>query len=160
MGLDMFLYGKRHIWSWAESDRVIAKKVNNLFGFDPTEDQLIENTESAVSTVTFLVAYWRKANAIHGWFVENVQEGTDECQEAYVSREQLGDLLNVVKTVLADRSKAPELLPTKSGFFFGGNQYDEWYFNGLEYTRDRLVAILNPHDERYEHLDFYYQSSW
>ena len=26
------------------------------------------------------VAYWRKANAIHSWFVENCQDGVDECQ--------------------------------------------------------------------------------
>ena len=25
------------------------------------------------------VGYWRKANAIHGWFVRNVQNGKDDC---------------------------------------------------------------------------------
>ena len=160
MGLDMYLYGKRSIWSWADEDKTIAKSVNNLFGFDPTEEQLRCDTESTVCSVTLRVAYWRKANAIHNWFVKNVQDGKDECQESYVSREQLTELLNTVKVVLADRSKAEELLPTQSGFFFGGTGYDEWYFAGLGYTRDRLLAILNPHDDRYKSLDIFYHASW
>ena len=24
--------------------------------------------------------YWRKANAIHGWFVKNAQQGIDDCR--------------------------------------------------------------------------------
>ena len=26
------------------------------------------------------VGYWRKANAIHKWFVDNVQDGNDDCK--------------------------------------------------------------------------------
>lgn len=39
------------------------------------------------------VGYWRKANAIHKWFVENVQNGIDDCDYYEVSKEQLEDLL-------------------------------------------------------------------
>ena len=41
------------------------------------------------------VAYWRKANAIHRWFVNNVQDGIDECQETIVTRNQLFTLLQI-----------------------------------------------------------------
>lgn len=33
------------------------------------------------------VGYWRKANAIHAWFVKNVQGGVDNCQSHEVSKE-------------------------------------------------------------------------
>lgn len=51
------------------------------------------------------VGYWRKANAIHRWFVQNVQGGVDDCGTYIVTREQLEQLkatceqvLSVVKT--------------------------------------------------------------
>lgn len=39
------------------------------------------------------VAYWRKANAIHNWFVENAQDGVDNCGTYEVERYLLEDLL-------------------------------------------------------------------
>lgn len=33
-----------------------------------------------VKEITEEVGYWRKANAIHGWFVDNVQKGNDDCK--------------------------------------------------------------------------------
>ena len=44
--------------------------------------------------------YWRKANAIHQWFVEHVQDGSDDCQNDYVSKEDMEALLDAVNTVL------------------------------------------------------------
>ena len=35
------------------------------------------------------VGYWRKANQIHKWFVDNVQDGVDDCGEYKVTKEQL-----------------------------------------------------------------------
>lgn len=137
------------------------------------------------------IAYWRKANHIHQWFVENVQGGEDDCQEYRVSREQLQALLETVNTVLqasvlvpgkvtngysismagskyvetpiledgkriADPSVAQALLPTQEGFFFGGTDYDEYYYADLEHTRDALTAALAQQDDG----GFCYQSSW
>ncbi len=45
-------------------------------------------------------AYWRKANAIHRWFVENVQNGVDDCDIYVVTKEQLETLRNTCQTVL------------------------------------------------------------
>lgn len=45
------------------------------------------------------VAYWRKANAIHNWFVENVQNGVDDCGVYEVTKEDLEELLYACKTV-------------------------------------------------------------
>ena len=41
------------------------------------------------------VGYWRKANAIHKWFVDNVQNEVDDCGRYEVSEEKLRELLNI-----------------------------------------------------------------
>lgn len=46
------------------------------------------------------IGYWRKDNHIHNWFVENVQEGVDDCSAYEVTPEQLVELRNVCQTVL------------------------------------------------------------
>ena len=154
MGLDMYLTGKRYMSKYFDKeDTARIEKVNEVFGFQGEEDADYNAVE-----VSFRIGYWRKANQIHQWFVDNVQDGVDECQEAYVSREQLQALVDVCKTVLADMSKAEELLPTQSGFFFGGTDYDDWYKGDLEYTVERIEKILK--DPALEKASFYYQSSW
>lgn len=54
-----------------------------------------------IGTIIEDVAYWRKANAIHSWFVENCQGGVDECQETYIKKEQLEELLDICEQVVA-----------------------------------------------------------
>lgn len=39
-----------------------------------------------------VVMYWRKANAIHKWFVDNVQDGNDDCGTYEVDIEMLRQL--------------------------------------------------------------------
>lgn len=154
MGLDMYLSAKKYLSKYfdpADVERI--QKVNDIFGVTGVEDG-----DYGAQEVTFRVAYWRKANAIHDWFVKNVQGGVDECQEAWVSREQLQELVAVCESVLADMSKAEELLPTRSGFFFGGTDYDEFYKQDLQYTVERLKKILD--DPALVKMDFYYHSSW
>jgi len=46
------------------------------------------------------VAYWRKANQIHSWFVAKVQNGVDDCGNYDVSREQLEELRDTCLKVL------------------------------------------------------------
>jgi hypothetical protein len=47
------------------------------------------------------VADWRKANQIHEWFVENIQDGEDDCQyHREVTESDLEKLLDTCKTVL------------------------------------------------------------
>lgn len=54
-----------------------------------------------------IICYWRKANMIHSWFVENVQYGEDDCKTYEVSLETLARLRDVCKEVL-DGSKLVE----------------------------------------------------
>lgn len=46
------------------------------------------------------VGYWRKTNHIHNWFVQNVQNGEDDCDTYIVSREKLIELRDACQQVL------------------------------------------------------------
>jgi len=102
------------------------------------------------------VGYWRKVNAVHSWFVDNCQGGEDDCRTSYVSREQLQELKDQCEKVIANPKDADELLPTQSGCFFGGTEYDEWYFEGLKETVEIVDRALAMPDE----WEFEYHSSW
>lgn len=59
------------------------------------EEDFIEENE---------VACWSKANMLHRWFVENVQNGVDDCGHYKVSQNQIIDLIHKCEEVI-------ELLP-------------------------------------------------
>lgn len=134
------------------------------------------------------VAYWRKANAIHKWIYDNcAKEEQQDYEEIEVSKEKVEELINVCSLVLKDlktcekgttkictgwsngedvyetieiyKSKvAEELLPTQSGFFFGGTEYDEWYKEDLEDTIKQLEQVLRETD--FENEELYYYASY
>lgn len=108
------------------------------------------------------VGYWRKANAIHRWFVENVQKGEDNCETYPVTITQLMTLRDLCQEVL--NSKAVELaeatMPTKPGFFFGGTEYDDYYFDDLKSTVETVDRILEEDRMEGTYSTYTYQSSW
>jgi len=106
--------------------------------------------------VSLTIGYWRKVNAIHNWFINELADGKDECQRIYADRSELERLSETCKAVLADNSLAEKLLPTGAGFFFGGTEYDEWYFEGLKNT----VAQIKEALALGSNWGFYYQASW
>ena len=122
MGLDMYLSAKKYMSKYfdpADVERI--KKVNDIFGVVGIEDE-----DYGAEEVKFRVAYWRKANAIHQWFVDNCANGEDDCRPMYVPREQLEELRDLVHETLAERD--PDLLPPQGGFFFGSTDIDDWYW--------------------------------
>lgn len=106
---------------------------------------------SKISTITEAVGYWRKANAIHAWFVANVQKGTDDCREYDVSFEQLIELKELCKGVIRSRDATP--LPPTAGFFFGSTDADEYYFDNLKDTI-KIIDALDPKG------NYDYRASW
>ena len=134
MGLDMYLDAKRFFWSDEEAPKVADLPI----GYE-------------VKYVIIEVAYWRKANAIHQWFVDNVQNGMDDCGTYYVSREQLQELVDLCKKALANPS-------TADGFFFGPTEYDDWYVQALHATIEQIEKALTTLPEG--KWDFEYKSSW
>ena len=118
------------------------------------------------------VGYWRKANEIHNWFVETVQDGDDDCDyHNECTRGILEDLLHTCKTVLdscattyrdgkvvIDSSVAEEVLPRCRGFFFGRDGYDEYYVSDIVDTIKILEDVLATTD--FETQMVFYISSW
>ena len=148
MGLDMYLSAK--LWTSKYGNEKLNKKFWACVPFKP-----IDNINSAELKVE--VGYWRKSNHIHKWFVDNCQEGEDDCRYSYVSRKQLKELLELCKKVLKDKSKAKELLPVEKGFFFGSSEYDDWYFDDIKDTIDQIERVLKDVPEEW---DFEYHASW
>ena len=153
MGLDMYL-SKRHF----------VKNYDYMEPEEKTEIVVLKGNKhvsniniSKMSAIEEDVAYWRKFNALHKWFVENVQDGEDNCKDYWVDREKLQELLSLLKLVIADKERADELLPTTEGFFFGGTEYDQYYFDNVNETIQVLEKELALNDTK---CDYYYSSSW
>jgi len=155
MGLDMYLYAEKHISGYGfreENEREQYKSVVNA-----VEATAISDLNSPSADITVTSMYWRKANAIHDWFVKNVQGGNDNCERYWVSRDKLRELRDLCVKVVQNRDLAHKLLPTSEGFFFGGTEYDSYYFDSLKETASRITILLNTAPETWS---FYYQSSW
>jgi hypothetical protein len=135
------------------------------------------------------VGYWRKANAIHKWFVDTVQDGVDDCGSYEVSKNDLEQLLYICKLVkehsrlgkgwvktgekysengwlpvyeegecVIDSTIAETYLPTQSGFFFGGTEYDQYYFEDIDLTIKIITDVLESTD--FDKEIIIYSSSW
>lgn len=150
MGLDMYLSAKRYLSEYDENDKEVRTQVNAV----PIPGKGLMQ----INEVTAEAMYWRKANAIHAWFVKNVQNGVDDCGEYYVPKEMLGDLREICSEVLADLDKAEELLAPQSGFFFGSTEVDEYYIADLRYTIEAIDRLLET--DNMDRWTFYYSSSW
>lgn len=185
MGLDMYLSKRTYVKNWEHTPKGGKYQISITRG-----GKAVAKTEIDPDKIEYIIqeaGYWRKANAIHCWFVENVQDGEDDCKEYYVSAEQLKTLLGVVNQVLAaselvdgtvvngytfdengkqvsitepgkvikDASAAQRLLPTQEGFFFGSTEYDQWYIEDLELTKQIIEEALQDPDG-----DYHYGSSW
>jgi len=151
MGLDMYLYKRSYVNSsdWVKEENRDSIEITQ--GGKPHPKIKPERINYVIENV----GYWRKANAIHKWFVDNVQKGEDNCAQYFVSTRNLQKLKSVCEEVLENKDRAQELLPTTEGFFFGGTDYDEYYFGDLVETIQIMDEALSDDDASY-----YYQSSW
>ena len=90
MGLDMYL--ERREYKYRKPDGTYSTSA---------EDLTFDKWGASNGTyITYNVAYWRKANQIHKWFVDNVCDGEDECNPHDVSLEQLTELRDLCMKVL------------------------------------------------------------
>jgi hypothetical protein len=151
----MYFYGRRYLWDSEYSDK------NDRTIIDAIGKQFPEIRGARVEEVKAEFKTWRKANQIHKWFVDNIQDGFDECKESHVPVEKLYKLRDLCAEVVADPSRAHDLLPCQSGFFFGSTEYDEWYHRDVKETLDWLNDfLLKDTLDTLKEWDFYYRSSW
>lgn len=85
MGLDMYLYC---------NSKKVCQEVNDMH----------DDWEGGYQATHGIAIYWRKANAVHKWFVDNVQGGEDDCGTYEVSVDQLARLHDICKEII-DNSK-------------------------------------------------------
>jgi len=151
MGLDMYLRAKRYVsnFDFRPDDKELNQKIRESLGLNHLNDS--DGLEVSVT-----VGYWRKANQVHQWFVDNVQAGEDDCKSYWVQKSKMKELLDLCKEVL--ETKNADLLPPQSGFFFGSTEVDEWYWEDIQHTIRLIESVLN--DESLKEYDFEYQSSW
>lgn len=179
MGLDMYLSKKNYVGNKYREEQQQVKVV-----IPTNQDKCMFPTkhiqQKRISYIIEEVAYWRKANHIHKWFVENVQNGEDDCGNYYLDHEKLQELVNECKETITLLENTPKVkktvkgwnnsehevevfdidednikLPTQSGFFFGGTLYDEYYLNDLQNTVQQLEPLLEDDTAEYE-----YHASW
>lgn len=142
MGLDMYLKGRRYLWQNADAD--IATDIQRQIG-----------VKYRVTEVSIEAMYWRKANQIHDWFVQNVQNGMDDCERYFVSRTMLEKLLADCQAALDQKDGT--ILPPSEGFFFGSTEIDEDYWDDIERTAAGISLALTDLGDDW---DFEYRASW
>lgn len=93
MGLDMYLTKKTYIGAEYEHRNIKGTVEISQDG------KKLPIKFNRISCIDEKVGYWRKANQIHKWFVDNVQDGEDDCGNYSVSKEQLLELLEICRKV-------------------------------------------------------------
>lgn len=157
-----------YVGGWRHSDTeetTIYRTILDLAGASnyhcDGSPHLLLNTVSASEKeleLRLCIGYWRKANQVHGWFVDKVQDGVDECQLSPVTREQFQELDSACALALKKRTKTAAMatIPPTEGFFFGGYDVDEYYWQDLRETQEQIAKALSLPDE----WSFAYRSSW
>jgi hypothetical protein len=161
MGLDCYLLKVKKQKSFSDELTVtICREVDYV---DSLKDNLLKNYFGPLAyeldfdghkryTLLTQVAYWRKANMIHGWFYDHRRNSHIEDYEPIIIDEyKLKELLKVCKEVMLEKtrvlesnetSRVKELLPTRQGFFFGSYLYDKGYFTDVEETIQKIEKVL------------------
>lgn len=93
-------------------------------------------------TIFTEIAYWRKANEIHNYFVEYAQHGVDDCGTYDVSKKQLEDLLYKCKEV--ERIAVLEKSKVVNGYTFENGKEIPMYEDGEVIANAEEVAAILP----------------
>lgn len=159
MGLDMYLTAERYISEYEPTGKLFSQQVADLIS--PEVGALVKDAAECSMVVRFTIGYWRKANAIHKWFVKNVQEGEDDCNRYFVSEEQLNELLGICqKVLLVGQPVAGEkYLPPGEGLCFDSIHYNSHYWEQIRRTIVILKRALAL-GETDGNFMIYYRSSW
>lgn len=99
MGLDMYLYGEKYFFTnWA----------------NPEENQTEDGFK--VKEKKLEIGYWRKHPNLHGYIVNNFNDGVDNCDPIEMNEACLRQTIEAIKS---------KSLPVTSGFFFGVSDEDD-----------------------------------
>lgn len=136
MGLDMYLYSEEEYKEYKKKLSKCDPESEEYWNIHPP-DELI---------------YWRKAYAIDCYFCK-VGEEIIEATKYKLTKDDLADLLIYINIILNENNYSKVLM---AELFLPNENYDESYFNDLEYTKNRISNILTNTD-----IDsFIYYASW
>ena len=150
-------------YSYEEFQRLTEEQKEEYRNSEPEYDENMYGKE---------LMYWRKANQIHNWFVQNCQNGVDDCEYYAITVADLLKLKEVCEKILTMTEKrkamrytsysatekeevdvlyltpegveyASEHLPSRGGFFFGSTEYDDWYVLQLKDTVEQINDTLD-----------------
>ena len=103
MGLDMYLEKcDRKAWGYKDFDFEKVKEEQPELYEEIKPFLTVRGEYCRWESIFTEVGYWRKANAIHKWFVDNIQNGVDDCGCYEVTKEQLEELLEICNTIKAE----------------------------------------------------------
>ncbi|MGJ9384349.1 hypothetical protein [Salipaludibacillus sp. CF4.18] len=167
MGLDMYLFSLARIegMDYVEIHSVnmrlreLEEKQNDIYQKVKPHIKHFEEFDMSWKSLMEEVAYWRKANQIHNWFVENIRNGEDDpCFTEIVTKQNLEDLYNLCLKVLTNKKNPQDSLPTRPGSFFGYYGYDDFYYMQIEETKSIVENLLDNFNFKTHYL--MYQCSW
>lgn len=188
MGLDMYLTKKVEVHKKGTTFYSLISRGAELDeGVEPSKFFIEDDNERIEISADFIgfdldKIYWRKANAIHNWFVTHIQNDEDDCKPYILYEEKIIELRDVCKSIIEEEEEhgrdkaielADELLPTSDGFSFGDisyvdlgdTSYNDYYFDTVKETYDEIVRIIKT-DEMASgkgyvtHIFYEYRSSW
>ena len=163
MGLDQYFYEKRYLrmksTKTAEEDDRPSVRVEEYT--DIAGKKHDAEIVKGVSSIIREAGYFRKANEIQAFIESKYAEdfgGDINCKDVYLTKDVIMELYDICKELLAIKGKkkfekaAAEKLPTRSGFFFGSTEYDEYYREDLK----RYVEMVDKMELDNDYVDYYY----
>ena len=87
-------------------------------------------------------AYFRKVNVVYKFFEHKLVD-----EKCFVTLSDINELIQRAEEVLKDKSRAAELLPTRSGFLFGSTDYNDYYFDNLKEIINTMEKLKTDYND-------------
>lgn len=106
----------------------------DIYWYEKAKDESLKNLKC--------IKRFRKVNFIVEYF------NLDNCVPYICSKEDIDVLNEKCKIVLKEKNDnvSKEELPTTTGFFFGGTEFDKWYYHDVKEVLDFTDHLLNTID--------------
>ncbi|AOM42863.1 hypothetical protein [Xenorhabdus hominickii] len=115
-----------------------------------------ENTQKFdVKNTKSEVGYFRKVNSLFAW-IESHVESIGNCKPILISQDVLQKLASDLDKLIP--ANCDELFPSRRGFFFGSDEYDECYWLDVEDVKNWVKGMLNDFD--FESQNLYFWAWW
>ena len=154
---------------WRKANQIHNWFVHNVQGgeddcgnYEVSQSKLIELREicqkvidTAIIEDGYILAYKSFGNDIEKIKEREKKNGCDNVKvvqkDGYIN-------VYVPGKVIKNSDVIAELLPTSDGFFFGSDEYDQYYLEDIKDTIDIIDNVLNDTD--FEKYTIVYSSSW